>query len=342
MTDAGYLGSDYELVLHVVPEPGAARTSRTTRTSPAGTPAAACSTWPTWRSPATRRCRCSRRRCGRRPPTPASATWTRAGSSTATRCAPTTRPCAACSSRSAIWDENAARQSFHPNARGHGMFADCMTAVRRNSRLPPATCVDPARTGAAPWSPGCWSSSSCATRPPAPASTARATTPATARRMQSYTCHGGRNQGFWYDADAPVAARGAVPRPVPGRGRQPVTLRHGGATCTTATAPPTSSGSSPATSSSRPAATGAVPGLRHRRCSARPRLRLATCSSQTRQQWSFEPRTLPTRSVTATTTSSAPASGSSWILDDSRGPGPGNHPRSAGRRTVMRAPPSGA
>ncbi|HEV7708194.1 MAG TPA: hypothetical protein VGP16_08370, partial [Asanoa sp.] len=27
-----------------------------------------------------------------------------------------------------IWNENAARQSFHPNARGHGMFAECMTA----------------------------------------------------------------------------------------------------------------------------------------------------------------------------------------------------------------------
>ena len=46
-----------------------------------------------------------------------------------------------------VWDENAARQSFHPNARGHGMFAGCMTAFFATA-LSTATCVDPSSTGA--------------------------------------------------------------------------------------------------------------------------------------------------------------------------------------------------
>ena len=37
-----------------------------------------------------------------------------------------------------IWDENAARQSFHPNYGGHGMFAQCM-AQFYNSGLPTAS-----------------------------------------------------------------------------------------------------------------------------------------------------------------------------------------------------------
>ena len=45
-----------------------------------------------------------------------------------------------------IWNENAARQSFHPNARGHGMFAQCITQFW-NSGQNQATCVDPASTG---------------------------------------------------------------------------------------------------------------------------------------------------------------------------------------------------
>lgn len=45
-----------------------------------------------------------------------------------------------------IWDENAARQSFHPNIGGHGMFAQCMTQFV-NSGLAQASCVDPESTG---------------------------------------------------------------------------------------------------------------------------------------------------------------------------------------------------
>src|SRR5690606_18904259 len=52
-----------------------------------------------------------------------------------------------------IWDENAVRQSFHPNKRGHGMFAQCITQFY-NSGLPQATCADPASTGQGVLYPG--------------------------------------------------------------------------------------------------------------------------------------------------------------------------------------------
>ena len=46
--------------------------------------------------------------------------------------------------------------------------------------------------------------------------------------QQTYACHGGRNQGFWYDPARAVAALRALPRPLPGRrraGRSPTAPR---------------------------------------------------------------------------------------------------------------------
>ena len=97
-----------------------------------------------------------------------------------------------------IWDENAARQSFHPNYRGHGSFASCMTAFW-NSGLADATCVDPASTGATELKPGLLEfrqlrnpgTGKC---PGGEGYNSRNSTALTAQ-----TCNGGRNQGFWYD-----------------------------------------------------------------------------------------------------------------------------------------------
>ncbi|WP_018349524.1 ricin-type beta-trefoil lectin domain protein [Longispora albida] len=95
-----------------------------------------------------------------------------------------------------IFDENAARQSAHPNARGHGAFAECMSAFY-NSGLQVATCADPASTGHGLITPGlmefkqltqgglCLDSEAYNSR--------------YATQLLSWGCHGGRNQGFWYD-----------------------------------------------------------------------------------------------------------------------------------------------
>lgn len=97
-----------------------------------------------------------------------------------------------------IWDENAARQSYHPNYAGHGLFAECMTAFY-NSGLGTGTCADPASTGHGTLYGGLLEfkqlrnlgTGKCVD---GQGYNSRYNTP-----QQSYTCHGGRNQGFWYD-----------------------------------------------------------------------------------------------------------------------------------------------
>lgn len=98
-----------------------------------------------------------------------------------------------------IFDENAARQSLHPNARGHGAFAQCLTAFW-NGGQDRATCVDPASTNSTVLYPGLFefkqlrheATGKCLD---GDGYNSRNDTP-----IRSYTCHGGRNQGFWYDA----------------------------------------------------------------------------------------------------------------------------------------------
>ncbi|HEY8372247.1 MAG TPA: ricin-type beta-trefoil lectin domain protein [Pseudonocardiaceae bacterium] len=96
-------------------------------------------------------------------------------------------------------DPNAWRQSAHPNARGHGAFASCMTQFYAHPTWNIATCVDPASTGTAQLYPGsmefrqlrnaasglCVDSEGYSTR--------------NGYRLLQYTCHGGGNQGWWYD-----------------------------------------------------------------------------------------------------------------------------------------------
>jgi hypothetical protein len=185
-----------------------------------------------------------------------------------------------------IWNENAARQSFHPNARGHGMFAECMTAFY-SSGLPQATCVDPAGTGRGRLHSGLLEFRQLRNAGTGTCVDGRGYNSRNGTTQQSYACHGGRNQGFWYDAgrqslhvelshdrclDAASRAAGAVVN---------VYDCHGGV------------GQQWVFAGNQIRAAG-DPAL----CLAfdkplfgTPRLRLAACGPSTRQQWSFEPRT---------------------------------------------------
>ena len=97
-----------------------------------------------------------------------------------------------------IWDENAARQSFHPNYRGHGMFAECMDAFYA-SGLADATCADPASTGHGALYSGLFTFRQLRNAATGGCVDASGYNSRNNTVMQTYTCHGGRNQGFWYD-----------------------------------------------------------------------------------------------------------------------------------------------
>ena len=97
-----------------------------------------------------------------------------------------------------IWDENAARQSFHPNYGGHGMFAQCM-AQFYNSGLPTASCVDPAGTGSGTLYAGLMEFKQLRNLGTGTCVDGKGYNSRNNTVQQGYTCHGGRNQGFWYD-----------------------------------------------------------------------------------------------------------------------------------------------
>ena len=243
----------------------------------------------------------------RRPrPTPAPATWTAAGCSTVTTSAMTSPWARGLFIEVGIWNENAARQSYHPNIRGHGAFADCMTQFY-NSGLPQASCVDPANTGVADavHRPAGLQAAEerghrhlrgrqglqlaqparCSRRTPVTAAGTRAS--GTTRRTSRCTSSC-RTTAAW-------TSRRARSRPArPSRS-------------TTATTGPTRSGCSTATRSSRPVNTGLCLAF-----TTRPRARRDSGSRPAAPAPGSSGRssrgTSRTRSATATTTSSVPAS----------------------------------
>ncbi|MFV2112061.1 ricin-type beta-trefoil lectin domain protein [Micromonospora sp. LOL_025] len=97
-----------------------------------------------------------------------------------------------------IWDENAARQSFHPNKRGHGMFAQCVTQFVDSGRQR-ATCVDPASTGNGVLYDGLFEFKQLRNAATGTCVDGKGYDSRNGTPQQSYGCHGGRNQGFWYD-----------------------------------------------------------------------------------------------------------------------------------------------
>jgi len=186
-----------------------------------------------------------------------------------------------------VWDENAARQSFHPNARGHGMFASCMTQFVATSD-PTGSCVDTASTGAATYYPGRLEFKQLRNAATGKCVDGQGYNSRVRTVMQSYTCHGGRNQGFWYDT-----------------ARQSLHLELSHDRCLAVDGNVTSGtevriadcvGSAKQTfifagNQLKPASATTLCVAFDSPLLGTPRLRLAACSSSTRQQWAFEPRT---------------------------------------------------
>ena len=179
MTNAGYLRSDYELVLMSYPEPG-----QPGRRGQPELPRLVLRRLPAL--PGRRGVRPEQggadvrvgaARGGRARPAPA--IWTPAGSSTATRCAPTTPRSAASTSRSGSGTRTPPGSRSTPTPAGTACSPSASPSSGTPGRTRPPASTRPAPAAACS-TRACWSSSSCATWPPAPASTARGTTPATA------------------------------------------------------------------------------------------------------------------------------------------------------------------
>ncbi|MCM0678475.1 ricin-type beta-trefoil lectin domain protein [Micromonospora phytophila] len=190
-----------------------------------------------------------------------------------------------------IWDENAARQSFHPNARGHGMFAQCITQFHASGQEQ-ATCVDPASTGSGVLYPGLFEFKQLRNAATGTCVDGKGYDSRNSTAQQSYGCHGGRNQGFWYD---------------PTRQSLHSELSHD--RCLDVSGGSLSAGTAVNVYDCHGGANQkfVLTGNQIRAagntnlCLAfdspwfgTPRLRLATCSTSTRQQWSFESRNFPT------------------------------------------------
>ncbi|GAA2455219.1 ricin-type beta-trefoil lectin domain protein [Streptomyces mauvecolor] len=105
-------------------------------------------------------------------------------------------------SKPGLPDSNSVRQSFHPNYRGHGAFASCLTQLY-NSGVQEGSCADPASTGTPTLYPLAWDD---AYKPLKNAATGTcvdvtAANSANGTTVGGWDCHGGRNQGWWYDSD---------------------------------------------------------------------------------------------------------------------------------------------
>ncbi|MGW7368817.1 ricin-type beta-trefoil lectin domain protein [Streptomyces sp. NPDC054841] len=98
-------------------------------------------------------------------------------------------------------DSNSVRQSFHPNARGHAAFASCLTQLY-DSGLSEASCADPASTGRPVLYPFAWDDVYKPLRNEATGSCvdAEAGVSRNGTGVLGWDCHGGRNQGWWYDS----------------------------------------------------------------------------------------------------------------------------------------------
>ena len=98
-------------------------------------------------------------------------------------------------------DENSVRQSFHPNKSGHAAFASCLTQLYA-SGLREASCADVNSSGTPTLFPLAWDD---AYRPLTNAATGNCldvsgSESANGTAVLGWDCHGGRNQGWWYDS----------------------------------------------------------------------------------------------------------------------------------------------
>jgi len=95
--------------------------------------------------------------------------------------------------------ENAFRQSLHPNFLGHGAFAECITAFYEHPDWETATCADPASTNSAELYEGLLEFQDVKNTASGLCVDAEGYDSRNGTDLLSWTCHGGRNQGFWYD-----------------------------------------------------------------------------------------------------------------------------------------------
>ncbi|MFF3324637.1 ricin-type beta-trefoil lectin domain protein [Streptomyces sp. NPDC002889] len=98
-------------------------------------------------------------------------------------------------------DSNSFRQSFHPNARGHAAFATCLTQLY-NSGLREASCADVASSGRPELFQLAWDDAYRPLRNEGTGSCVdvEAAVSRNGTAVLGWDCHGGRNQGWWYDA----------------------------------------------------------------------------------------------------------------------------------------------
>ncbi|WP_137993604.1 ricin-type beta-trefoil lectin domain protein [Streptomyces vilmorinianum] len=98
-------------------------------------------------------------------------------------------------------DENSVRQSFHPNASGHAAFASCLTQIY-DSGLREASCADVNSSGRPTLFPYAWDDVYKPLKNQATGNCVdvEAATSANGTAVLGWDCHGGRNQGWWYDS----------------------------------------------------------------------------------------------------------------------------------------------
>ncbi|MFE9039272.1 ricin-type beta-trefoil lectin domain protein [Streptomyces sp. NPDC012421] len=98
-------------------------------------------------------------------------------------------------------DENSTRQSFHPNKSGHAAFASCLTQLYA-SGLREASCADVNSSGTPTLFPLAWDDVYKPLRNEATGNCldVDAARSANGTAVLGWDCHGGRNQGWWYDS----------------------------------------------------------------------------------------------------------------------------------------------
>ncbi|MGR8008546.1 ricin-type beta-trefoil lectin domain protein [Streptomyces hypolithicus] len=98
-------------------------------------------------------------------------------------------------------DANSVRQSFHPNAKGHGAFASCLTQLYDSGRRE-ASCADPASTGKPVLEALAWDDVFEPLRNEATGSCVDVPDSVTRNGTKAggWDCNGGRNQGWWHDS----------------------------------------------------------------------------------------------------------------------------------------------
>ncbi|MEU5158362.1 ricin-type beta-trefoil lectin domain protein [Streptomyces sp. NPDC020875] len=100
-------------------------------------------------------------------------------------------------------DENTARQSFHPNARGHAAFAACLTQIY-GSGAREGSCAESGSDGRPVLRPLAWDDVFKPLRNQATGECAdvEASVTRNGTRTVGWECHDGRNQGWWQDPAA--------------------------------------------------------------------------------------------------------------------------------------------